>query len=54
MTGGTVYWAGRPSQWSTLLHYAIALVLIVGGFVLNPVLSGWVMKANISAAQPGW
>jgi uncharacterized membrane protein YdbT with pleckstrin-like domain len=50
----TIYWVGRPSQWSTMTNYVIALVLILGGVVLNPTLSTWLARANLQGYQPGW
>lgn len=53
-TDATIYWAGRPSQWSTMTSYVIAVVLIVGGFVLNPTLITWLAVTDFQGYQPGW
>jgi uncharacterized membrane protein YdbT with pleckstrin-like domain len=54
MSETTIYWAGRPSQWSTVMHYGIAGVLICGGVFLNPMLNELLAKANVHSFQPGW
>jgi len=49
----SVCWEGRPSQWSTLLHYAIAAVVIAAGVVLNPLLIQGAHKIGLANVQPG-
>ena len=54
MTNNTVYWAGRPSQWTTLGQYIVAVGLILGGMTLNPLGSGWLTQTQFYDVQPGW
>ena len=53
MLDDSIYWEGRPSQWSTLLHYAIAVVVIAAGVALNPLLMQGAFNIGLSNVQPG-
>jgi|TARA_R110001592_G_scaffold343029_1_gene633210 uncharacterized membrane protein YdbT with pleckstrin-like domain len=49
----TIYWTARPSQWSLLLHYGVAAILIGGGIIINPLMAQWSSQAGLAGVQPG-
>jgi uncharacterized membrane protein YdbT with pleckstrin-like domain len=54
MTNNTIYWAARPSQWTTAGQYVVAMVLVFSGIALNPIISGWLARTQFYDLQPGW
>lgn len=53
MMNESIYWTGRPSQWSTLLHYGVAIILVGGGVTINTLLAQWLRQVGLGGVQPG-